>query len=296
MGAEKQVKTEYHGYLLSIGSAIGFGLMPLFSRLAYGYGCNSYTVSLFRFVFSALILGTIHICSPRLSFRITKEQFKKLLLMSVFYSLTTIFLYTSYEMIDTVLASGLHFTYPLSVMIISSIVFRKLPDKKELLCIVLCMAGIFLLNVPQTRGSFAGMLLAVGSGVTYASYAVTLSASKISDLPSETITFWIAVFSIVQIGLVTLLTGNFAAETTAAGYLSVFGLAAAATVLPMILFQKGCFIIGEIRATLLATLEPITSVSVGVIAFHEILTGRMAAGIFLILFAAALLVLPKSKA
>lgn len=44
------------GILLVIISAISFGLMPVFAKVAYENGSNNYTVLALRFIFSSIIL------------------------------------------------------------------------------------------------------------------------------------------------------------------------------------------------------------------------------------------------
>ncbi len=64
------------------------------------------------------------------------------------------------------------------------------------------------------------------------------------------------------------------------------------TVFALVLFQKGLFLCGEIKASLLSNFEPLTGVLIGVIVFQEMLTLNKILGIMGVLVAAVLLVLP----
>jgi drug/metabolite transporter (DMT)-like permease len=55
------------------------------------------------------------------------------------------------------------------------------------------------------------------------------------------------------------------------------------TVLSLIFMVKAVKIIGSTPTAILGALEPVTAVAIGVLVFGEILTGRLVAGIILIL-------------
>lgn len=71
-------------------------------------------------------------------------------------------------------------------------------------------------------------------------------------------------------------------------------LALAVNVFAIVLFQKGLGLCGGVKASLLSTFEPLTSVIVGVIIYNEQMTFRTVLGIALILLATAVLVLNKN--
>jgi drug/metabolite transporter (DMT)-like permease len=55
------------------------------------------------------------------------------------------------------------------------------------------------------------------------------------------------------------------------------------TVLSLIFMVKAVKLIGSTPTAILGALEPVTAVAIGVLVFGEILTGRLVAGILLIL-------------
>ena len=67
------------------------------------------------------------------------------------------------------------------------------------------------------------------------------------------------------------------------------------TVFALVLFQKGLFLCGEVKASLLSTFEPLTGIVIGMIAFQEELTPNKILGIIGVLTAAILLVLPPDR-
>ncbi len=130
------------GMLFAILSAVFFGTMPLFTKTAYAYGGNAYTVAFGRFLVGALGSGFIIAMLPDTSFCVTWSEFQKLAGLSVFYAATPVLLYEAYRGISTGLATTLHFTYPVIVMMIGAIIFRNQLHARQIICLFICIAGI----------------------------------------------------------------------------------------------------------------------------------------------------------
>ncbi len=82
----------------------------------------------------------------------------------------------------------------------------------------------------------------------------------------------------------------------AAGWAAEIGMALFAIVFALVLFQKGVFLCGEVKASLFSMFEPLTGILIGAIVFHEVLSVKEMIGMIGILAAAVLLVIPTKKA
>lgn len=280
------------GIICVILSAVLFGMMPLMARIAYAHGGNAYTVAFGRFFFGSLVLGLVVCFLPGCSLKITGKQLRELLKLSVPYAMVPVLLYISYNYIDSGMATTLHFTYPVTVMLILVVFCRERMDRKQVLCAVICLCGLGLLYTPDGQMSIQGILLAVGSGIVFAVYIVLLGKSKVKTLHPLVLAFWISLLTTIEIGLVAQLSGNFVLTMDAAGWAAEVGLALLATVFALVLFQEGVILCGEVKASLFSTFEPLTGIIIGVMVFQETLSGKEIAGIVGILLAAVLLVIP----
>ena len=270
--------------------------MPLFSKIAYSHGCNVFTVGTGRFLFGILGSAVVIALVPKLTFRIQKQQVKAIFLLSLPFSATTMLLYGSYTFIGSGLATTLHFTYPVIVMVIGAVAFSMKLTPKQTGCLLLCTGGIICLNPSDVSGGFFGIAIALLSGVTYAIYILMLGKSHLGDIPVLTITFWLSLFSFVEMMIFTTSTGNLVIPTAWQSWTSLACLGLSASVAAVALFQAGVFRCGEVKSSLLSTFEPLTSVIVGIIAFREVLTPLAVCGIALILLSTVLLVVaPKKK-
>lgn len=289
----KKNEKSYKGEIFVIISSVLFGLMPLLVKVIATHGGNACMTALGRFFIGSLILFTAISARRNISLQITLRQFREITLLSVFYALTPVLLFSSYSYMDSGLATTLHFTFPVLVIVFSVLLFRVCPDCRQIFCTLLCTVVISQLSGGEAAG-VTGVLLAIASGVTYALYIVFLGKSSLQSVSALATVFWLTLLSSMEIALFAAATGNliFPSDATAWGVTAL--LALLSTALALVLFQMGLFRCGPIRASLLSTFEPLTSVVVGSLVFYETLTVQNLIGIFCVLGSGALLVLPAS--
>ena len=87
---------------------------------------------------------------------------------------------------------------------------------------------------------------------------------------------------------VCIFSGQFALPTSVKGWMLVIFFAFVLNVVAMVLFQKGTFVVGGSRASILSTFDPITSVVAGVIVFNEGLSVFTVVGTILVVGASIL--------
>lgn len=285
-------KNEKLGATCVILSAVLFGFMPLLTKVAYQHGSNAYSVAFGRFFIGAIFLFVIILMNPKCKIMITRQQLLEIIRMSFFYALMPILLYCSYDYIDSGLATTLHFTYPVVVVIIVALFYREQFDKKQILCTIISIFGIALLYIPSGQTSTKGIIFAVLSGVAYAIYIVLLGKGKINEIHPFVVSFWIACLSAIEIGTIGILTKNIHFNMDIIAWISEAVLALLTCVAALVLFQRGVYLCGEIKASLLSSFEPLTGILIGITIFHENLTGREMAGIISIIIAAIMLIVP----
>lgn len=282
---------KHAGEICVVLSAVLFGMMPLFTKAIAAHGGNAYMSALGRFAFGSLMLLALALLHREVSLKISLRQLWEIFPLSLLYALTPVLLFSSYGYMDTGLATTLHFTFPVAVIAISALLFHARPDGKQIFCAVLCAAGVSQL-APGGTAEATGILLAVLSGLTYALYVVLLGRSHLQSLSVLTMAFWLSLFSSAEIGTAAVMAGEFSLSMDASGWGAMLLLALSATVLALALFQKGLFACGAVKASLLSTFEPLTSVWIGCLVFREALTAKTMLGILCVLAAGALLVLP----
>lgn len=286
-------KREITGSLYVIISAILFGCMPLLTKVAYSHGGNAFSVVLGRFLFGALFLFILILVTPGCTVRVSSFYLKDLLKLSILYGITPISLYMSYDYIDSGLATTLHFTYPVAVAVVMMIFYKVKLSRKQIICTLISLSGLVFLYNPGGKTAALGMAIAVFSGITYAFYIVRMGRSYAKELHPFVMTFYLSFFSSIEIGVVALLTGSLTLHIQKEALISEIILSILTVVIALVLFQRGVYWCGEIKASLLSSFEPITGLVIGMTVFSEQITMKELTGIILILASVVIMVIPE---
>lgn len=288
---EQRKRTERTGALLVAVSAVLYGCMPLLAKTAYAMGADTYTVCFGRFLFGSAAAAAAIALTPKLSFRVSAGEFLRLLAVSVFGSATTVLLYSSYRLIDSGMATTLHFTSPIWVMILGAVLFGAGIRPQQAACLLVCFTGVVFLSHPGQGGDLRGMGLALLSGATFALYVLLLGKTGLNRLPLLVVSFWVFLLSAAEIGTVSAVLGQLQLDLPWKAWAVIALLGIFVACMAQMLFQKGVFLCGEMKASLLGTLEPPVGVLVGALAFAEPVSVQTVTGVALILMASVLLVM-----
>ena len=277
------------GYLFIITSALIFGCMPLGAKFIYAEGVNSLSLVFLRNCLAIPVLAFLA-KSQGQSLRITKDALIEISITAVMgCCITPVLLFASYNYLESGTATIFHFIYP-AVVVIGGILFlREKLRKNVLLCVLICTVGICLFYNPGEPINLLGSVLALLSGITYAAYILLLSVSKHKEISGFKFSFYIALICSVLLLLVCLVSGQLTFPVTLRGWLLCIAFSLSLCVGAVVLFQQGTFLIGGQRAAILSTVEPITSIFMGVIVFQETVTIRTALGSFLVVLASILI-------
>ncbi|GAA0123573.1 DMT family transporter [uncultured Clostridium sp.] len=273
-----------NGVIYAMLSSIGFGFMPIFTKIAYNNGLNPVTVVALRFlVASILLLGYFIIF--KVNFKINKKQFIILMIIGVLgYSTTALTLFLSYNYIAVGLATTMHFIYPALVTILSFIIYKEKLSKYKIISLVLSLIGIYVLVGVDIGGiSLKGSCLALFSGLSYATCVVSMGNKALDGLDNKIITFYLSVFSAIAMLFYGGIKGELITIFNIYSILAVLGVSIISTILAIILFLHGVKIIGTSNAAILSTFEPIVGVIMGIIIFKEVLTKELFLGSILII-------------
>ena len=282
-------KNILRGYLMVIASAVIYGCMPLMAKYIYADGVNPTTLVFLR---NLLALPSLSILALVQS-RTLKVEIKRLPYISLLAAfgccITPLLLFSSYNYIASGTATVIHFIYPAAVVIGIWIASHKRPASLVLLSVLLCVIGIALFYNPDEGFNLTGGLLALLSGFTFAFYIVLLQRFDNSGIKGFLFSFYIALSSALIMLIFALATSTLALPQTLTGWGLCLLFATAVTTGAVVLFQQGTFIIGGERASILSTLEPITSLIIGFTIFNEPLGIRSIIGSILVITASILI-------
>lgn len=279
------------GYILAAFSAATYGMNPLFSLPLYADGMGVDSVLFFRYLF-AVPMVALMVKSRGRSFAIQKGELWPLLMVGVFFVLSSITLFRSYLYMDSGIASTILFIYPVMVALIMAIFFKEKVSLQTWVCIAMALAGIGLLYKAPDGATLStlGILFVLGSALAYTLYIITVNKTILKDVPSVKVTFYVILIGFIIFSVMVLLGGGLQTPTKWWLWLDLVAFALFPTVISMYCATKAIVYIGSTATAILGALEPVTAVLFGITLFGETLQGRGVAGLLLIIVSVTMVV------
>lgn len=281
-------KTLLKGYIYVILSAVMFGFMPVMAKFIYIDGVTPSSLAFLRNLISLPILFVLtkYTKSPT---KIPSKALLSISFIAFMACLTSLLLYESYKHISSGTATVFHFIYPAAVVLGEYSFFKNKMSRNQLVSVIICIIGIAFFYSPGTSLNLKGSSFALLSGITYALYIIGLSAFKYKEIPTFTFSFYLFGAMSIILFAICILTSRLAFPITFRGWALMILFAITFNVAAAVLFQKGTFLIGGGRASILSTLEPVTSVLAGFVIFSEKITMFTFIGTLLVICASILI-------
>ncbi len=281
------MSTKQKGIVFTVIATVIFGITPAIGKLSYALGNNGIQLSFLRHLI-VLPLFFLIVVYRKESFRLTKQQTFDVVKVGLGSALTIVTLYSSYSFIGVGSATVLHFLYPLFVVLLNFFFYHQKLNMKQMICLVIAIVGVFCF-VDPSFDSMIGFFLAVISGIFFAYYMVGMDHSTIRQLSPYVFNFYLVLLNVVFIFILALLTNSFHAMPIE-GYLLSGVVAIFTSLIGVVLLQKGIYCLGASLTAILSTLEPMTSVVVGILFLNETMTFLKVIGCILVLISTFILV------
>lgn len=184
-------------------------------------------------------------------------------------------------------AAILLYTAPAIVMLLSALLFRERITKTKVISLILTFIGcVFVTGVISGNHNLNiyGILAGLGSGFGYALYSIFSRYALEKGYHSLTISFYTFVFAMsgtIPFVNYSGIFGTFRQDFNIVLFCLVFGLVS--TVLPYFLYTKGLQELENSKASIIASIEPVTAALIGSAAFHEKLSMFELAGVILVI-------------
>jgi drug/metabolite transporter (DMT)-like permease len=285
------------GALICLASAVAFGAMGIFGKLAYDEGATVGTLLAVRFLLAAALFWALAAwtgAARRLRAFAWRDVGVALALGGVGYSAQAGAYFAALQRLDASLLSLLVYTFPAMVAVAAIALGRERATRRTAGVLVLASAGLVLVLAGAGTAALdpVGTVLGLTAAVVYAAYILT-------SAPVAERTGPLVLSALVCTGAATTLTLAAVAggdlrpgAVSAAGYGWLAGIAVVSTVGAVGLFFAGLRRVGPTTASILSTAEPLTTVLLAFLAFGESLAPVQLAGAALVLGAVLALVRP----
>ena len=289
------------GILLAMASSATFGLIPLFSIPVLDSGVNLESLCLYRFLVATVLMALFMLCKG-VSFKIKREEFIPLFILSMFYASTSIFLTGSYAYMPSSIATTIHFLYPVLVTTIMILFFKESFSLFKGIAVIAALIGVFFLSgsaESSTTGSisFMGLFFVFITIITYGTYIVGVNQIPIlKRVNGTTLTFYILANSAFFFLCNILIRGvEFSVLESSSQWYNIIALGLFATLISDLTLVYAIQIIGSTITAILGCMEPLTAVIVGVTLFKEKITTTQYIGIVFVFIAVYLVIMAQGR-
>ena len=186
-------------------------------------------------------------------------------------------------------AAILLYTAPAIVMVFSYFLFGEKLTKRKLLSLAMTFVGCVLVTgILTEKGSVSagGILVGLGAGLGYALYSIFSRYALAKGYASLTITFYTFLIAAIASCFLTDMGKVMQVATNGMGNLFfclAFGVLC--TVAPYLTYTLGLQYVENGKASIIASIEPVTATLLGALIFHEKLTVTGVLGVVLVLAA-----------
>lgn len=275
------------GLLLVAVSALSFGTLGVFGKLASRHGISLPTLLGLRFGIAAVALWALALLRGDVR-RVGARRSAGLAAMGVLYVLQATAYFTSLRTVPAAITSILLYVYPVLVTLLARVVVHEPLTRMRLVSLALATAGVLLVVGPAPTGHLdaGGVLLGLASAVVYSTYILT-GGVLLRGVPAL-----YATAVITTVGGACFLLGGAATSQLrapdAAGWGIVIGTAVVATLVAATLFLAGLARVGPTLASIVSTLEPATTALLAALVLGEDLSATRLVGGAVVLCAAVL--------
>lgn len=285
------------GIIFALLSSGTFGLIPLFTLPILREGNIGLTSILFyRFFFSAILMGVVCLFQKR-NMRTAAQNFGSIFFFSFLYAATALALTFAYSLIPSGVATTIHFLYPIFVSFLMITFFK---EKKSVVLFIAAITSLIGVGMLCWNGAGAldivGVLVALGTVITYGLYIVSINQSDAGKINAEVLTFYILLCGAFLFFIIALFDkGIESIPPDFDTWVRLLLLAFLPTVVSDLTLILAIKYAGSTVTSILGSMEPLVSVLIGVYYFHEHFDSYMLLGFILIIFSVLMIIFFSKK-
>ncbi|MEU4693650.1 EamA family transporter [Actinoplanes sp. NPDC023714] len=289
------------GPLLCLISAVCFGALGVFGKLAFEAGVSPSTLLLIRFGLAAVVLGGFlalrhrRLSTPKIR---TPGRFLAVALGlgALGYAGQATLYFEALHRMDASVLSLVFYSYPLLVTVAAVALGRDRLTAGRIGALLAASAGVLLVlaGAGGARIDPAGVALAFGSALTYTAY-ILCSDRVVRRMPPVLLTTLVLTGATAALGTRALAGGGLGLGFAPVGWLWLAAIVVVSTVLPILAFFAGLRRTGPSAAAILSTFEPVVTTALAAVLLRESPTAAQLAGGLLVLSSVVILQLRSGR-
>ena len=269
------MKKEHSGAALVALSALCYGFMAIFVKLAYAGNINMITTLSGRFILASIFMWAA-VWIGRQPFSISGREMASLLLLSLLgYGGSSTFFFASLQLIPASLALFIH---PVMVSLFEVIVYRYPLTIKKISALVLSTGGLVLVLGNVSGGvDPRGIVLALGAALCYTAYLL-YGNGVVRRHPPVVTTAYVLSFAAAGFTLYGLAGGGIDFSFPAGSWIWLVAMAMVSTSMGILFLFAGLRRIEAGKASIVSTIEVVITVGFSALLFRDVLTPAQIVG------------------
>ncbi|WP_238158060.1 DMT family transporter [Kribbella voronezhensis] len=278
------------GALLCLLSAACFGAMAIFGKYAYDARVDVADLLLLRFVIAAVLLLVVARATGALRNLPRRSIAGALAMGGIGYATQAGLFFGALERMDASLLALILYAYPTLVMLGAIALGRERASVRRVVALLVASAGTVLVLGAAAAGGLDALGTAMGFGAAIAYTVYILVGDRLGPaIPPLALAALVCTGAAGTFAVVSAVRGGPNLDFDAAGWGWVSAIAVVSTVAAIVLFFAGVARVGPSTASILSTLEPVVTVALAALVFHDSLGAVQLAGGALVLSAAVII-------
>ncbi|HGD3426429.1 TPA: DMT family transporter [Streptococcus agalactiae] len=264
------------GTMMTLAAGLAWGISGISGQYLMSHGVHVNLLTSLRLLITGIFLLSLARSKQKEHLVAAWKQpkfLKQVLLFSIFGLVLNQYAFLrAIHLTNAGTATVLQYMAPILILSIVCILNRQRPTSFEIIAIAMAILGTYMIATHGKLGSLAitpkGLMWGIGSAITYSIYIL---------LPVKLIHEWgstIVIGSGMFIGgiLFSLVTKawQYPLQINVMSILAYIGIIGIGTIFAYTFFLKGVSIVGAVKGSLLASVEPVSSVFLTVLVLGEI--------------------------
>jgi len=267
--------------LLIILSALSFGSISVLTVLVTAAGVPLLAAMAWRYLLGVTLLGAV--ARPgRIHSIPTLRVFQLVVTGGCGQALITYLSLHALEYIPVGPLAFLFYTYPAWVALLAALRKTERLTSVRVIALTLALAGVtIMVGAPTEKLNPIGVMLALGSALLYSAYLPALEHVQ-AGIPAVIATFLLIGGAAIAFVMAALLTGDLFVPVGITVWSEILVLAVVSTVVAFLTLIKGLAVLGPVRTSIVATVEPFFTATLGVLVLgNQMSTATLLGGILI---------------
>ena len=252
------------GIIYAILATISYSSTPTFTQLGYKGGIQTNTLLFSRHLVS-LIFMLPSILNKKTISSIDGKAIPWLLLFGLMSIIRNILFNYAYHYLSNMVSIAISISYIIMVFVIEMLLGREKYNRYKGMILIIYMFGLLIIAIPGFSGSMNMIAFTAGllGSLQYAVYLIMMNSKYLKSVPTDIILLTDVVSVMLYSFVACIISGESLLPSNTLQWISIICLGTVGVILARGLFYKAVRLIGATQASMIDSMEPLSSAVLG---------------------------------